>query len=82
MTYDEQVDKVLEVLDVIRPYIQSDGGDVEFVDLTDQGIVQIRLHGACVGCGIANVTVNQGIEQSLVEEVPGIVGVELIQDNW
>ena len=44
--------------------------------------MEIRLLGACVGCGLADVTVTQGIEQSLVEEVPGVIGVDLISDNW
>ena len=78
----ETIELIEEVLIVIRPYIQNDGGDVEFVGLRDDGVVQIRLLGACVGCGLADITVTQGIEQSLIEEVPGIIGVELIQDNW
>ncbi len=78
----ETIAQIEEVLDAIRPYIQNDGGDVEFINLTDDGIVEIRLLGACVGCGLADVTVTQGIEQSLIEEIPGIIGVDLIQDNW
>ncbi len=79
---EETINQIEEVLNAIRPYIQNDGGDVEFIDLTEDGIVQIRLLGACVGCGMADVTVTQGIEQSLVEEIPGIIGVDLVQDNW
>lgn len=79
---EESIELIKGVLEVIRPYIQNDGGDVEFVNLREDGVVQIRLLGACVGCGFADVTVTQGIEQSLVEEVPGIIGVELMQDNW
>ncbi len=79
---EETINQIEEVLSAIRPYINNDGGDVEFIDLTDDGIVKIRLLGACVGCGMADVTVTQGIEQSLVEEIPGIIGVDLVQDNW
>ncbi|MGL4674069.1 MAG: NifU family protein, partial [Wohlfahrtiimonas sp.] len=61
-------------------YINQDGGDVEFVDFND-GIVQIRLLGACVGCGIADVTVKQGIEQALIEEVPGVIGVDDVTEH-
>ena len=75
-------EKVLESLEQLRPFLHADGGDIEFVGLRDDGVVEIRLLGACVGCGFADVTVTQGIEQSLVEEVPGIIGVQLIQDNW
>ena len=79
---EQTIEMILNVLDVLRPYVQNDGGDIEFVGLRDDGVVEIRLLGACVGCGFADVTVTQGIEQSLVEEVPGIIGVQLIQDNW
>lgn len=82
MAYDESIEMIQEVLTSIRPYIQNDGGDVEFVELSEDGIVKIRLLGACVGCGLADMTVTQGIEQSLIEEVPGVIGVDLVQDNW
>lgn len=82
MTREEQIKEIKEVLDAIAPFVQADGGDVEFVDLTPEGVVQIRLLGACVGCGLADVTVYQGIEQALTDEVEGVIGVELIQDNW
>lgn len=82
MKREEQIKEIKEVLDAIAPFVQADGGDVEFVDLTPEGVVQIRLLGACVGCGLANVTVYQGIEQALIEEVEGVIGVELLQDNW
>lgn len=82
MTREEQIKEIKEVLDAIAPFVQADGGDIEFVDLTPERVVQIRLLGACVGCGLADVTVYQGIEQALTEEVEGVIGVELIQDNW
>ncbi len=82
MTRDEQIKTINEVLDAIRPFIYNDGGDVEFVNLTDDGIVQIRLLGACVGCGLADITVYQGIQEALIQEVEGIRGVELLEDNW
>ncbi len=72
----EQEKEVLEVLELIRPYLISDGGDVEYLGIED-GYVKIKMLGACVGCGIADVTIYQGIEQSLVEEVPGIKGVKV-----
>lgn len=82
MNREEQLQTIKEVLDAISPYVQADGGDIEFVDLTPEGVVQIRLLGACVGCGLADVTVYQGIEQALIDEVEGVKGVELLQDNW
>lgn len=82
MSREEQIKEIKEVLDAIAPFVQADGGDIEFVELTPEGVVQIRLLGACVGCGLADVTVYQGIEQALTEEVEGVIGVELLQDNW
>lgn len=82
ITREQQLADIKEVLEAISPFIQADGGDIEFVELTEDGIVKLRLHGACVGCGLADVTIYQGVEQALVEEVEGVKGVELIQDNW
>lgn len=67
--------KVEQVLETIRPYIQGDGGDIELVDIV-QGIVQIRLAGACVGCMHSMMTLQVGIERMLKEAVPEIVAVE------
>ena len=64
----------------IRPYINSDGGDIEFVRFED-GIVYIRLLGACVGCSSADTTVKGGIETLFLEEVPGVIGVEQVKDE-
>ncbi len=82
MNKEEMSKQIEEVLDLIRPYLQADGGDVEFIEVTDEGIVKVRLLGACIGCGFADVTMSQAIEESLLEEVPGIKAVELVQDNW
>ena len=67
-------EKILEVLDTIRPYINSDGGDLEFIKYED-GYVYIKLHGACSGCAYANQTIQNGIYDSLVNEIPEIKGV-------
>lgn len=68
---------IQEILTKIRPYIQRDGGDVEYLGYED-GIVMIRLTGACVGCGLADSTIHDVIEQILVEEVPGVIAVEQV----
>jgi len=70
----ERVEKALEK---IRPALQRDGGDVEFVDLVD-GIVQVRLTGACGGCPMSQMTLKNGIEQVVKQEVPEIVAVEAV----
>ena len=64
-------EKVEAVLAKIRPNLQADGGDVELVDVKS-GVVRLRLKGACGGCPMAAVTLKEGIEKALKEEVPGI----------
>lgn len=71
-TQDTQMyDEVLEVLDKLRPFLQRDGGDVELVDVED-GIVKLRLMGACGSCPSSTITLKAGIERALVEEVEGV----------
>ena len=70
-------DLVIEMIEKIRPYIKRDGGDVEIVKIED-GIVYIRMLGACVGCIAIDATVKDGIETMLIENVPGIIGVEVV----
>jgi len=64
-------DEVLDVLDKLRPFLQRDGGDVELVDVED-GIVKLKLVGACGSCPSSTITLKAGIERALVEEVEGI----------
>lgn len=66
-----QYDEVLEVLDKLRPFLQRDGGDVELVDVED-GIVKLKLMGACGSCPSSTITLKAGIERALIEEVDGI----------
>ncbi len=67
-------DKIKEVIENIRPYLNMDGGDIEYIDYKD-GYVYIRLTGACQNCIMQNETVNNGIEEMIKEEVPEIKGV-------
>ncbi|NEW08472.1 NifU family protein [Paenibacillus sp. SYP-B3998] len=67
-------DEVLEVLDKLRPFLQRDGGDVDLVDVED-GIVKLKLMGACGSCPSSTITLKAGIERALVEEVEGIIEV-------
>ncbi|MBB6730751.1 NifU family protein [Cohnella zeiphila] len=71
---DTMYDEVLEVLDKLRPFLQRDGGDVELVDVED-GIVKLRLMGACGSCPSSTITLKAGIERALLEEVEGIEDV-------
>lgn len=67
--------RVQQVLDTIRPSVQSDGGDIELVDIVD-GVVQIRLAGSCVGCMYSMMTLQAGVERMLKEQVPEVKAVE------
>lgn len=65
---------IKDVIEKIRPYLQRDGGDIEFDSFKD-GIVYVRMLGACVGCSMIDETLKDGVEQILIEEVPGVLEV-------
>jgi Fe-S cluster biogenesis protein NfuA len=69
--------KVEEVLNSIRPALEADGGNVELVDIVD-GVVQLRLLGACGGCPMSQLTLSQGIERVLKEKIPEVIRVEAV----
>ncbi|MEA2084931.1 MAG: NifU family protein [Thermodesulfobacteriota bacterium] len=68
-------EKVQNLLNQIRPILQRDGGDVELVDIVD-GVVTVRLQGACSGCAMSQITLKHGIEKFLKKEIPEINSVE------
>ncbi len=65
-------ESVLEALAEIRPALEADGGDVELVDVTDEGVVKVRLTGACHGCPMGMQTLKMGIERQIKAKVPGV----------
>ncbi len=67
--------QVQAVLDLIRPAVQSDGGDVELVRINPNGVVEVRFHGACVGCPSRRLTLQGVIERDLIQRVPGVTAV-------
>lgn len=67
-------DKIKEVLDKIKPFLNNDGGDVEFIKFED-GIVYVRLKGNCVDCAMSDITLTDMIESSLVFEIPEVIKV-------
>ncbi len=67
--------RVSDVLELIRPAVQADGGDIELVDIATDGVVSIRFHGACIGCPSSNLTLQHGIEANLRQQVPEITSV-------
>ncbi|WP_184679229.1 NifU family protein [Algisphaera agarilytica] len=71
-------EQVQGVIERIRPAVQSDGGDVELVEVTDEGIARIRFHGACIGCPSSSMTLHMGIERNIRERIPQITSVEQV----
>ncbi len=70
--------EVQQALEEIRPMLQADGGDVELVEVTEDGIVRVRLQGACKGCPMSQMTIKNGIERLLKEKVDGVTEVESV----
>ena len=68
-------ERVQGVINLIRPAVQADGGDIELVDVSNDGVVQIRFHGACHGCPSSTMTLQHGIERNLREKVPEVTQV-------
>jgi Fe-S cluster biogenesis protein NfuA len=68
-------DKVKEALENVRPSLQADGGDVEFVSVDDDGVVSVKLTGACGSCPMSQMTLKMGIENYLKKEVPRVTSV-------
>lgn len=71
----EEVEKVLQL---VRPALQADGGDVELVDVSDDGIVSVRLKGACGSCPMSTMTLKMGIERALKERIPAVKSVQQV----
>ena len=72
-------DRVQEVINLIRPAVQADGGDIELVNVMDDGTVNVRFHGACHGCPSSTMTLHHGIERNLRERVPQVTRVLAVQ---
>lgn len=77
---DEQMRKEVEAaLDKVRPSLEADGGGVEFVDITDDNVVEVRLQGACKGCPMSQMTLAMGIGRVLRQEVPEVTDVRAVE---
>ncbi|MBR5228984.1 MAG: NifU family protein [Firmicutes bacterium] len=72
------VDLILKSIEEIKPFLQRDGGDIEFVELTPENIVKVRLKGACQGCPGAQLTLKSIVERIVKEAVPEVAGVESV----
>lgn len=71
-------EKVRNVIDQIRPYLVADGGDISYVNITEDNTVNVQLHGACASCSMSILTLKQGVEQAMVKAIPEIKSVEAI----
>ena len=71
-------EEVKSALEDVRPHLQVDGGDVELVEVTDDGVVKVKLTGACAGCPMSQMTLKMGIERVLKERVPSVKTVEAV----
>jgi len=72
-------DRVKAVVEKIRPAVISDGGDLELVEVTKDGVAKIRLHGACVDCPSRNMTLQSNVQESIRRNVPEVMTVEQVQ---
>lgn len=79
MNEENTIKLIKQTIKKIRPYLNADGGDIDFVKYEDN-IVYVRLLGACIGCSSSEETINNSVEVILVEEVPGVIGVEVVED--
>ena len=72
-------DEILKALESMRPFLQADNGDVELVDVTEDGIVKVKLLGECKDCPLSVMTLRAGIERSLMQQVPGVRRIEAVK---
>ncbi len=75
---EEMISKVKNVIDQIRPYLEADGGSISFVEITDDNIVNVELHGACRSCPMSLMTLKNGVEQAMIKAIPEVKSVEAV----
>ncbi len=73
---EQTIKDIQKALDTIRPFLQRDGGDIEFVDFTEDNIVMVKLQGHCAGCPASTMTIKGVVEQLLKDDIPEVEGVE------
>ena len=71
-------EEIRKALESIRPYLQADDGDVELIEVTDNGIVKVKLTGDCENCPMSGMTLRAGIERALLKQVPGVKRIEAV----
>lgn len=78
MDKDTLTAKVKNVIEQIRPYLQADGGDISFIELTEENVVNVELYGACGSCPFSRMTLKNGVEEAMKKALPQIKSVEAI----
>lgn len=76
--YEEVKSKVIKALDDVRPYLQADGGDIEFINYSEDGVVEVKLVGACGHCPMSTMTLRAGVERAILRNVPEVKRVEAV----
>jgi Fe-S cluster biogenesis protein NfuA len=79
-THEELIDIVKVSIEQLRPFLKDDGGDMELIDITEEGIVRVKLLGACSSCSMSVMTLKAGLEEALIKVTPQIKGVISIDD--
>jgi Fe-S cluster biogenesis protein NfuA len=74
-------ERVQKAIQELRPHLQADGGDVEFIDVTEDGVVKVRLLGACVGCPMRQMTLTHGITRFIKNKVPEVKEVQAVDEE-
>ena len=74
----QTIAKIEAALAQVRPFLKADGGDISLVEITDDNIVRVKLHGACQGCSISHITMKAGVEEAIKNAVPEIKTVEAV----
>jgi Fe-S cluster biogenesis protein NfuA len=72
--------KVEEAIAQLRPFLEADGGDMELLEITDEGVVQVQLMGACRDCSMKDMTMKAGLEEAIKKVAPEIIRVEAVED--
>ena len=80
-TKDEMISKVNGVIDQVRPYLEADGGSISFVELTEENIVKVELHGACRSCPMSLMTLKNGVEVAMIKMQPNSLHVQMLMEG-
>ena len=73
--------KVVQIIEIMRESLQADGGDISLIDISEDGVVTVELHGACASCALSSYDLSMGVERVLKERVPGVTNVVALEDD-